>query len=129
MAMNGFDLDEFVSLEELIRRTREILWKMPSARRFIQALEAEAAQDGETYVSMFEYLLEVVAEVFMPAVEEDDDKDVIRSFLGICEELLSMNSSLLRESVDDLVAKLLIRDYPHLISQSGLQLQKLIATH
>ncbi|MEW1844361.1 hypothetical protein AB0392_40995 [Nonomuraea angiospora] len=129
MTMNDFDRDEFVSLEEQIRRTREILWKMPSARRFIQALDAEAEQDGETYVSMFEYLLEVVSEVFMPAVEEDDDKDVIRCFLGICEELLSMNSSLLRESVDDLVAKLLIRDYPHLISQSGPQLQKLIATH
>ncbi|GAA3698347.1 hypothetical protein GCM10022224_075430 [Nonomuraea antimicrobica] len=129
MTMNDFDRDEFVSLEEQIRRTREILWKMPSARRFIQALDAEAEQDGETYISMFEYLLEVVAEVFMPAVEEDDDKDVIKSFLNICEELLSMNSGLLRESVDDLVAKLLIQDYPHLIPQSGPQLKKLIATH
>ncbi|MEV6032822.1 hypothetical protein AB0L65_16810 [Nonomuraea sp. NPDC052116] len=129
MTMNDFDRDEFVSLEEQIRRTREILWKMPSARRFIQALDAEAEQDGETYISMFEYLLEIVAEVFMPAVEENDDKDVIRSFLDICEELLSMNSSLLGENVDDLVAKLLIRHYPHLISQSGPQLQELIATH
>ncbi|GAA2213734.1 hypothetical protein GCM10009850_091970 [Nonomuraea monospora] len=128
MTMNEFDLDESVSLEELIRRTRKILWKIPSARRFIQALEVEAEQEGETYVSMFEYLLEVVAEVFMPAVE-DDDKDVIGSFLGICEELLGMNSSLLRESVDDLVAKLLIRDHPYLIPQSGPQLQELIATH
>lgn len=126
--MNDFDLNEFVSLEEQILRTREILWKMPSARRFIQELDAEAEQAGETYISMFDYLLEVVAEVFMPAVE-DDDEDVINSFLGICEELLSMNSSLLRESVDDLVAKLLIRDYPHLIPQSGPQLRKLIVTH
>ncbi|MGN9840240.1 hypothetical protein ACTMTI_19160 [Nonomuraea sp. H19] len=125
--MNEFDLDRFVTLEELIERTREILWKMPSARRFIQALDAEAEEDGSD-VHMFDYLLEVVTEVFGPAVEEDD-KDLIKSFFVICEELLGMNSSLLREKVDDLVAKMLIRYYPHLISQSGPQLQKLIATH
>ncbi|GAA3622251.1 hypothetical protein GCM10022419_129900 [Nonomuraea rosea] len=101
----------------------EVADVLPEVRR--RRLAAE--QDG-MYVSMFTYVLEVVAEVFMPAVEEGDE-NVITSFFGVCEELLGLNSGLLTESVDDLVAKLLIRYYPHLISQSGPQLQKLIATH
>ncbi|MEV4841545.1 hypothetical protein AB0K05_44085 [Nonomuraea sp. NPDC049486] len=126
--MDKFNLDDFVSLEELIERAREIIWKaMPTAREPIKALEAQAEEDGMS-VGLFDYLLEIVAEVFEPAVEEDN-KEVIEAFFGMCEGLLGLNSSLLEENVDDLVAKVLIRHHPTLISQSGLRLQELIATH
>ncbi|GGP02311.1 hypothetical protein LDL08_38630 [Nonomuraea glycinis] len=124
--MDEFDLDHFVSLEELMGRGREFIWTtLPYAREVVRKLEAEYMEDG-LYVSTFEYLLEIMVEVFDPAVENAEE-EILDAFFEMCEGLLALHSGLIEEHVEGFVAKGLVVRHPDLIARNGPRLMRLIS--
>jgi hypothetical protein len=123
--MDEFDLDYLVSLEELMARGRNVIWTMlPDEREAIQKLDAEYAEDG-LHVSTFEYLLEIIVEVFEPAIKNRQE-EILIAFFEMCEGLLSLHSGLIEDHVENFVVKNIVVYHPDLMVRCGPQLMKLI---
>ncbi|MBB5085277.1 hypothetical protein [Nonomuraea endophytica] len=128
VAVEGPDLDNVIPLEELVARTRQVIWAaMPAAHEAISALEARCREDGDI-PGQHEYILEVSSGVFEDAVERADD-EVIATFFTMCENLLEMRSGLIYDNVDDYVAKKLLRHHPQLVERASPHLRELIESH
>jgi hypothetical protein len=123
--MDRFNIDKFVSLDELIARTREIvLSSMPCARDAVGILESRSREDGLD-VSIFDYILEVESEVLDPAIESGEWK-IVEAFYGMCEVLLGMGSDIVGEAIESLVVKGLVGRRSELLPWAGPLLRELV---
>ncbi|MEU7743941.1 hypothetical protein [Nonomuraea sp. NPDC049158] len=126
--MDEFNLDNFVSLEGLIARARNIIWdSMPYARGALHSLE-ERSKEDDVYISFYDYILEVVTEVLDPAVESGA-WNVVEAFYEMCEALLGLGSSMLGETIEDLVVKDLVGYRPELMRWAGPLLRGLVEAY
>jgi hypothetical protein len=72
-----------------------VLWTtLPYAREAIRKLEEEYMEDG-LHIGIFEYLLEIMVEVFDTAVENAKE-ECLDAFFEMCEGLLVLHSGLSR---------------------------------
>ncbi|GAA2315993.1 hypothetical protein GCM10010149_80030 [Nonomuraea roseoviolacea subsp. roseoviolacea] len=126
--MGEFNLDDFTSLEELVARARNIIWdSMPCAREALSALEEKSRED-EVNISLYGYILEVLTEVLDPAVE-NGMWDVVKAFYELCEALLGLDSSMLEETIEDLVVKDLAGYRPELMRWAGPRLRNMVEAY
>ncbi|MBB5083583.1 hypothetical protein [Nonomuraea endophytica] len=126
--MEGPDLDDFITFEELVARTREIvLTSIPVGREAILEME-ESMLAGERTPTQADYIYEVAVSLFEDLVENGNDES-IAAFLRMSERLLELGSGLVTENVDVYVAGNLRRNHPYLIRQAGPRLRALAADH
>ncbi|MFI6908258.1 hypothetical protein ACIBKY_43845 [Nonomuraea sp. NPDC050394] len=124
--MESPDLDNLVTYEELVSRTREIvLTSIPVAHEAILRMEESMLADEKTPTTA-DYIYEVAANLFESFVDNGDDES-LAAFLRMSERLLALGSGLVTETVEVYIAKNLRRNHPYLIRQAGPLLQALAA--
>jgi hypothetical protein len=81
--MEYFGLDSLISLEELQARVRNTIWsELPAARDPILRME-EYHREADLHILNFDYVLEIMSEVFHPATESGMEKSLQPSFARV----------------------------------------------